>query len=63
MTKVGRKDEAFVRVPCIYYPIWFEKDINNTEALSNLSSEVNTMTLAYVLKLGFCMRRTDMSVK
>lgn len=40
------------RMPYIYYPLRFQKDQSNVEALIDPSSEVNIMILAYIKKLG-----------
>ena len=51
MTETSKKDDvALQRVPCVYYPIWFKK--KEVQALIDLGSEVNAITLAYILKLG-----------
>ena len=41
------------RVPCIHYPVQFQKDKRATIwALINLGSKVNAMTPAYAKQLG-----------
>ena len=47
------------RVQFIYYPICFQKDSAGAGALLNSSSEVNAMTSAFALKLGFKSRSTN----
>ena len=53
MTKTRKEKAVFLeRVPCIHYPLYFQKDIAGVGALVDLGNEVNAMTLAYVAKLG-----------
>ena len=46
------KEVTLERVPCINYPLYFQKDIAGVRALVDLGSEVNAMTPAYTAKLG-----------
>ena len=47
------------RVPCIYYLVQFQKDKGVTiQALIDLDSKVNAMTLAYAKQLGLQVRKT-----
>ena len=46
-------------VPCIHYPVQFEKDKKVIRALIDSGSKINTMTPAYVSKLGLQVRKTD----
>lgn len=43
----------------IYYLILFQKNISKAEimALINFNSEINTINLAYITKLGFLKRK------
>ena len=52
------------RVPYIYYPMQFWKDKGATIwVLIDLGSEVNAMTLAYAIKLGHQVWRTDVGAQ
>ena len=53
-----------VRVPCIYYPVWFQEDQGQESqeqirVLLNSGSEVNAMDPAFTWKLGFHIRKTN----
>ena len=53
MTETNKEDEVALEwVPCVYYPLCFRKDTTDVRALIDLGSEVNTITPAYVSKLG-----------
>ena len=43
--------EEVVRVPCIHYPVWFQKE--QTRAMLNSGSKINTMNPNFVRKLSF----------
>ena len=47
------------QVSYIYYPLYFQKDIANVGALIESDSKINTMTSAYILKLGFKVHHTN----
>ncbi len=49
------------RVPCIRYPIKFQK--NEVQALINSGSKVNAMTLVYAIKLDLTTRKTSVGVQ
>ena len=51
------------RVPCIRYPIQFQKDKDDIQALLDLGSEVNAMNPAYAKKLGLRVRQTDVGAQ
>ena len=52
------------RVPCIYYPVQFQKDQRTTIwALINFGSEVNAMTPAYAKKLGLRTQKTNIGAQ
>lgn len=53
------KNLALARILCIYYLLCMQKNINTIQVLLDLDSKVNTMILAYVLKLGFQICRTN----
>ena len=52
------------RVPCIHYPVQFRKDKGATiQALIDLGSVVNVMTLAYAKQVGLQVQKTDVSAQ
>lgn len=53
LTDVSKKEVVLVKVLYIHYPLYLQKDINKVQALLDLSHEVNAITSAYALKLGF----------
>ena len=62
MTKASNEAQEIIldRVPCIYYLVQFRKDKRTIiQALINLSSKVNTISLAYFKQLGFQVQKTD----
>ena len=56
-------EEVVIRVPCIYYPVWFQGDQEQVKALLNSDSKVNAMSPAYVKKLGLKTRKTNVGVQ
>ena len=54
MTEASNKDNnvALARIPCIHYPLCFQKDTAEVKALLDFASEFNTMTPAYASKVG-----------
>ncbi len=48
--------KALQRVPCIWYPVWFQKS-QPIRALIDFGSEVNTITPAYAVKLGLITQK------
>ena len=66
MTEASKEDDnvALARVPFIHYLLRFQKDNQNEmRAFIDSGSEVNKMTPAYALKLGFQVRRTNVGVQ
>ena len=62
MTKTSKVDDvALQRVPCIHYLIRFKK--KEVQALIDLGSEVNAMTLAYALRLGLRVHHTNVGAQ
>ena len=51
--------EKVVRVLCIHYSVGFQENQEQIRALLNNGSKVNAMSLAYVEKLGFKTRKTN----
>ena len=47
------------RVPCIHFPVQFQKDKEVIKAVINSGSKINAMTTAYTSKLGFWVQKTD----
>ena len=48
-----------VRVPCIYYLVWFKERQKQVKVLLDSDSEVNAMSLAFVKKLDFKTRKIN----
>lgn len=46
-------------IPCIQYPVQFQKDKNGIQVLLDLGSKVNAMNSAYNKKLRFRVRQSD----
>ena len=66
MTGASKKDDDVLldRVSCIHYLLCFYKNKKNEiRALINSGSKVNVMTLAYTLKLGLKVRRTNVGAQ
>lgn len=61
MTDVKKEALVLKRVSYIHYPVQFKKNTYGTQvqALINLRSEVNAMTLVYASKLGFKVYSTN----
>lgn len=58
MTKASKNDNVVLeKILYIYYLIWFKE--NKVWALSNLNSEVNTMTPGYTSNLGLKIYSTN----
>ena len=57
ITDTSRKE--IVRVPCIYYPVWFQNGQKQVKALLNNNSKVNAISPAYVERLGLKTRKTN----
>ena len=51
------------RVPCIYYPVQFQKDKATIWALIDFGNKVNAMTPAYAKQLGFQTWKTDVGAQ
>ena len=56
-------EEIVIRVPCIYYPVWFQEDQEQVRALLNSGSEVNAMSPAYTKKLGLKTWKTNVGAQ
>ena len=53
--------EIVIRVPCIHYPVQFQKE--QVRALLDSSSEVNAMSPAYAKKLGLKTWKTNVGAQ
>ena len=64
MTEASKEKHVFLeRVPYIHYPLCFRKDTANVRVLIDLGSEVNTMSPAYVSKLGLKVYHIDIGAQ
>ncbi len=54
--------EALKRIPCIWYPVQFQRN-QNVKALIDSGSEVNAMTPAYAAELGLTTRKTSVGAQ
>lgn len=63
----GRKkikpDLPLKRIPCIYYPLCFEKNQAKIQVLTNFGSKINVMAPAYATKLGLKVRLTNVGAQ
>ena len=51
------------RVSYIYYLLRFREDTEGIKALIDSNSKVNTITLAYIAKLGLKVQKTDIEAQ
>ena len=61
MTDISGKE--VVKVPCIYYPVWFQEGQKQVRALLNSGNKVNAMSPAYIEKLGLKTRKTNVGAQ
>lgn len=63
--ELSKEDEIVLAiVPCINYPLCFQKDNENKmQALINSGNELNAITQAYILKLSFQVCRIDVGAQ
>ncbi len=54
----AQASKALQRVPCIWYPVRFQKD-QSIRALIDSSSKINAMTPAYAAELGLTAQKTS----
>lgn len=59
----GTSEEALELVLCIHYPVRFQKDQEEVQALLNSGSEVNVITPAYATKLGLPIKKTNVGAQ
>lgn len=59
----GTSKKALVRVFCIHYLIWFQKDKSSIQALIDSGSKFNAMLPTYVKKLGLQIRKTNVGAQ
>ena len=57
----GGDEEIVVRVPCIHYPVRFQKE--QVKALLDSGNKVNAMNPDYAWKLGLKIRRTNVGAQ
>ena len=68
MTDNSGKEVVLERVPYIYYLVWFQKNQGQkiqkqVRVLLNSGSKVNAMSSAYIKKLGFKARKTNVKAQ
>ena len=66
LTETSKEDDVVLEcVFCIYYPIQFRKDANETQvqALIDSKNEVNAIHLTFVKKLGVPIRAIDVGAQ
>ena len=62
--KKAPKVRVLDRVPCIRYPVQFQKDKSkDVLALLNSGSKINAITPAYAAQLGLKMQRTNIGAQ
>lgn len=61
MTETSKK--ALKYILYIYYLVQFWKNLSKIKTLIDLGSEVNTISPAYVKKLGFRMQKTNVDAQ
>lgn len=57
------REEVLKRVPYVYYPMQFRKDLSEIKALIDLGSEVNAISPVYANKLGLRIQKTDVRAR
>ena len=57
MPVTGSDEKVVVRVPCIHYPVQFQK--KQVKALLNSGNKVNAMNFNYAWKLRLKIRKTN----
>ena len=64
MSMAGTREEALKRVPYIHYLVQLEgTNETQVQVLIDSGSEINAMTPAYTLRLGFRARRTNVGAQ
>ena len=63
MVTKTNKEVTLERVPCIHYPLYFQKDTAGVKALVDFGNEVNAMTPAYAAKRGLKVQKTDIKTE
>ena len=59
----ANKEANLECVPCIWYPVQFKKNQDNSKALIDSGSKVNAMNSAYAKKLDLRIRQTDVGAQ
>lgn len=55
--------EKAVKMPCIYYLIWFQEDRKQIRALFDNNSKINVMNFNFAKKLGLYIQKTSVKTK
>ena len=64
VTETSKEDDMTLkRVPCVHYPLRFQKDTADIGALIDSGSEVNAITPAYASKLGLRICHTNVEAQ
>ena len=63
MPENSYKEIVLKKVPCINYPVLFQRSQEWVEALLNSGSKVNAMSPAYAKKLGLKTQKTDVGAR
>ena len=61
MTDTSSKE--VVKVPCIYYPVWFQEGQKQVKPLRNSGSKLNVMSLACIERLSLKARKTNVGAQ
>ena len=56
---VTNSADKIVKVPCIYYLIYFQEGHEHVKALLNNGNKINAMNPVYVKKLSFKFLKTN----
>ena len=56
-------DKVVVKVPCIYYPVWFQEDQEQIRALFDSGSEINAINPVLARKLGLQIQKTNVEAQ
>lgn len=60
MTEANKENEVLLKkILCIYYPLYFQKNIVVIKTLLDSNSKINAIMLAYASKLGLQVYRTN----
>ena len=62
MSVTDINDKKVIKIPCIYYPVRFQKNQEQVRALLNSGSKVNALNPAFTQKLGLQIWKTNVKV-